>query len=358
MSGLKKQMAAQIATEGPMRLDRYMASCLLHPDYGYYATRDPFGTGGDFITAPEISQMFGEMIGLCLAQSWLEQGRPDRIVLAEAGPGRGTLMADILRAMRAVPGLIEAASIHLIEASPTLREIQRATLAAHPVHWHESIKDLPSGPLYFVANEFLDALPIRQFERAETGWAERQVGAAPDGTLHPGLSPPARLEALEPHWARTRPGDVIETCVPATAFVETLAARIAAQGGCGLLVDYGNWRSLGDTFQALRNHQPVDPFAEPGEADLTAHVAFEPLAEAATAAGALVSAMTPQGVFLERLGIAERARMLAGKMSGAALENHIAAHRRLTHPAEMGQLFQTLALVPQGAALPPGFDPA
>ncbi|MEX1661008.1 class I SAM-dependent methyltransferase [Thioclava sp. 15-R06ZXC-3] len=358
MTPLGRLLGAQIAAEGPMRLDRYMATCLLHPAHGYYATRDPFGTAGDFITAPEISQMFGEMIGLALAQTWVDQGRPTPFTLAEAGPGRGTLMADMVRAMRAVPGLLAATQIHLIEASPTLREIQRETLAGHQVIWHDSLVSLPDQSVFLVANEFLDALPIRQFQRADTGWCERQVGFAPDGALIPGLAPPTWLAALETRRGDTKPGDVVETCAPAVAFVGDLAARIAAQGGAAILIDYGNWHSLGDTFQALRAHQPVDPFATPGEADLTAHVDFEPLAQGARAAGAQVSAMTAQGTLLERLGITARAQALAGKMTGAALTSHIAAHRRLTHPAEMGHLFQMLAIVPQGAALPPGFDAA
>ncbi|KFE36695.1 class I SAM-dependent methyltransferase [Thioclava atlantica] len=358
MTPLGRKIAAQIAAEGPMRLDRYMAQCLLDPEHGYYATRDPFGGQGDFTTAPEISQMFGEMLGLCLAQVWLDQGQPAPFALAEAGPGRGTLMADMLRAMAAVPGMVDAAQLHLIEASPTLRESQRGTLKGHQVRWHDSLDTLPDLPLFLVANEFLDALPIRQFQRVENGWSERQVGLAPDGSLCPGLAPASRLEALEPRIADTVPGDVVETCTPAAAFVEGVAARIAVQGGAALLIDYGNWHSLGDTFQALRAHRSVDPFATPGEADLTAHVDFEPLASAAEAAGAQVSAMTAQGVLLERLGITARAQALAKRLSGAALESHIAAHRRLTHPEEMGQLFQTLAIVPPRAALPPGFDPA
>ncbi|WP_417808282.1 class I SAM-dependent methyltransferase [Thioclava sp.] len=356
MTPLGQLLAGQIAVEGPMRLDRYMGACLLHPAHGYYATRDPFGAAGDFITAPEISQMFGEMIGLALAQAWVDQGRPTPFTLAEAGPGRGTLMADMVRAMRAVPGMVAAAQIHLIEASPALRDIQRATLAGHQVTWHDSLASLPDQPVFLVANEFLDALPIRQFQRVEAGWSERQVGLGADGALLPGLAPPTRLAALEARFGDTKPGDVVETCAPAVAFAGDLAAQIAAQGGAAILIDYGNWHSLGDTFQALRAHQPVDPFATPGEADLTAHVDFEPLAQAARAARAQASAMTAQGVLLERLGITARAQTLAQAMTGQALDAHIAAHRRLTHPAEMGHLFQTLAIVPQGVALPPGFD--
>ncbi len=355
MTPLARLLAARIAAEGPIGLDRYMAECLLHPEHGYYATRDPFGRAGDFITAPEISQMFGEMLGLCLAQVWLDQGRPAPFILAEIGPGRGTLMADVARVIRSVPGMAEAARLHLIEASPALRAVQRKTLAAHQVTWHDSVETLPEAPLFLLANEFFDALPIRQFQRTEAGWAERQVGLQGE-RLVPGLAPPTRFAALEHRLADTCPGDVVETCPAAAPILGEIARRIAAHGGAALVIDYGHWRSLGDTFQAVRAHEYCDPFAAPGAADLTAHVAFEPLAEAARAAGAQASAMTAQGVLLERLGIAARAEALAAKLSGAAREAHLAAHRRLTHPEEMGQVFQSLAIFPATAPVPPGFD--
>lgn len=355
MTPLARLLAARIAAEGPIGLDRYMAECLLHPEHGYYATRDPFGRAGDFITAPEISQMFGEMLGLCLAQVWLDQGCPAPFTLAEIGPGRGTLSADVARVIRSVPGMAEAARLHLIEASPALRAVQRKTLAAHQVTWHDSVETLPEAPLFLLANEFFDALPIRQFQRTETGWAERQLGLQ-DARLVPGLAPPTRFAALEHRLADTCPGDVVETCPAAAPILGEIARRIAAHGGAALVIDYGHWRSLGDTFQAVRAHEYCDPFAAPGAADLTAHVAFEPLAEAARAAGAQASAMTPQGVLLERLGIAARAEALAAKLSGATREAHLAAHRRLTHPEEMGQVFQSLAIFPATAPVPPGFD--
>lgn len=355
MTPLARLLAARIAAEGPIGLDRYMADCLLHPEHGYYATRDPFGRAGDFITAPEISQMFGEMLGLCLAQVWLDQGRPAPFTLAEIGPGRGTLMADVARVIRSVPGMAEAARLHLIEASPTLRAVQCQMLAAHQVSWHDSVETLPGAPLFLLANEFFDALPIRQFLRTEAGWAERQVGLQGE-RLVPGLAPPTRFAALEHRLADTKPGDVVETCPAAAPILTGIARRITAHGGAALVIDYGHWRSLGDTFQAVKAHEYCDPFAAPGEADLTAHVAFEPLAAAARGAGAQASAMTAQGVLLERLGIAARAEALAAKLSGRALEAHRAAHRRLTHPEEMGQVFQSLAIFPATAPVPPGFD--
>ena len=357
MTPLAEIFARRIALEGPIRLDAYMAECLLHPAHGYYATRDPFGRAGDFITAPEISQMFGEMLGLCLAQVWLDQGRPAPFVLAEAGPGRGTLMADMLRAMRAVPGMVEAARIHLIEASATLRGVQRETLKGHAVTWLDRVEELPEAPLFLVANEFFDALPIRQYERRGAAWAERIVGAE-GGRLVPGLAAPLPVAALEPRLADTREGDVVELCPAAPGIVAAIAGRIARHGGVALIVDYGGWHSLGDTFQALKDHAPCDPFAEPGAADLTAHVDFEVLAQAARAAGAVASGLTAQGVLLERLGITARAQALARGLSGERLETHVAAHRRLTHPDEMGHLFKGLAIRPAHAPLPPGFDDA
>jgi len=357
---LARHLAARIAAEGPLTLADYMAECLMNPHHGYYATRDPLGAAGDFTTAPEISQMFGELIGLCLAQAWLDQGSPERIVLAELGPGRGTLMADLLRAARAVPGFARAAEVWLVETSPALRRVQADTLAGHTdavIRWADGLAQAPEAPLYLVANEFLDALPIRQFRRAGDGWRETMVGLAPDGeTLQPGAGPLTRFDALAHRLEDTAEGDIVETCAPATAVAAEIGRRIAAHGGAALLIDYGDWRSLGDTFQALRDHRTADPFAAPGLADLTAHVDFEPLAQAA--APAAHSRLTPQGMFLERLGIAQRAERLAQGLSGDALAGHVAAHRRLTHPAEMGTLFKVLALHPEDCPPPPGLEPA
>ena len=355
---LMKTLRLKIAAEGPMRLSDYMAACLLDPQHGYYTTRDPLGAAGDFTTAPEISQMFGEMLGLALAQSWLDQGAPAPFTLAEAGPGRGTLMADILRATRGVPGFHDAAEVLLIEASPALRKAQQALLEGHAVRWIDTVDHLPEAPLWFVANEFFDALPIRQFQRQCGGWAERCVALAEgdDGTeaLKPGLAPPRPETLLAGRMEDTKDGDIVELRPAANAIAATLGARIADHGGAALIVDYGGWRSVGDTFQALQGHRMVDPFATPGEADLTAHVDFEPIARAA--APAIAAPLVGQGLFLERLGITPRAQALADRMTGDALTSHIAAHRRLTHPEEMGTLFKVLALTPVGAAPIPGTE--
>ena len=261
-------------------------------------------------------------------------------------------MSDVLRATRAVPGFHAALDLHLVEASPTLRARQTQTID-HPLTHHDRLQTLPDGqPLFLIANEFFDALPIRQFQRTETGWRERVLGLA-DDQLRFGLSDP--VSALPHRLSDTGPGDIVETSPASEAVAATLGARIARDGGVALIVDYGDWRSRGDTFQAVANHEPVDPLASPGEADLTAHVDFEALARAASPAAA--SAMMPQGVFLERLGITARAEALARNLTGPALKSHVAAHRRLTHPQEMGTLFKVLALYQPGTPPPPGVDP-
>ena len=345
---LGDRLVARIRADGPMPLSDYMAACLLDPAEGYYATRDPFGAAGDFVTAPEISQMFGECLGLALAQAWLDQGSPAPFTLAEPGPGRGTLMADILRATRGVPGFHAAAQVHLIEASPTLRAAQARVVP--DATWHDRLDALPEAPLFLVANEFFDALPIRQFQRAPDGWRERVVGLS-DGRLALGLTDPTPLAALEHRLAETTEGDIVELCPALAPAAAAIGGRIARHGGVALIVDYGDWDSLGDTFQAVKGHAPVDPFAAPGTADLTAHVDFAALARAA--APARYGRLVPQGVLLERLGITARAQALVDR-AGAMRDDVVAAHRRLTHPAEMGDHFKVLGLYPQGSPPPPG----
>jgi len=354
MTALLTSLTTRIARTGPITLAEFMTECLLHPTHGYYITRDPLGAKGDFTTAPEISQLFGELIGLWLAQVWLDQGAPAPFLLAELGPGRGTLMADVLRATQGVPGFHHAARLHLVELSPALRAKQAAALPGHDITFHDHLASLPDGPLFLLANEFFDALPIRQFQRGKTGWHERMIGVDA-GRLIWGLGPEGDFDLLIERLADTQEGQLVEVNTPALPLADDIGRRIVTQGGAALIVDYGDAVSLGDTFQALRNHQPVDPLTCPGAADLTAHVAFAPLAHAAAPARA--SAPTPQGEFLERLGITARAQALAANLSEAALDSHIAAHRRLTHPAEMGTLFKVMSLTPPDAPLPPGLDP-
>ncbi|UXU75182.1 MULTISPECIES: class I SAM-dependent methyltransferase [unclassified Paracoccus (in: a-proteobacteria)] len=344
MTPLARLIAARIRLSGPMPLEDYMQMCLLHPQHGYYATRDPFGAAGDFTTAPEISQMFGEIVGLALAQAWLDQGRPDPFVLAELGPGRGTLMADILRAIGHVPGMRQAARLHLVEASPHLRRIQCERLG--PLTHLDHAADLPDLPLFLVANEFFDALPIRQLQAVAGGWAPRLVTLDDAGRLGFALGavqpgPPAPI------------GQIREYCPAALPIVEQIAARIGRHGGLAIVLDYGGWAGHGDTFQALRRHQPESPFDHPGEADLTAHVDFQPIAAQARASGAWVSRLARQGDWLLALGLAQRAARLQAAGDAGAM----AALHRLTAPDEMGHLFKVLALWAPGAPVPPGFEP-
>ncbi|MBW4710635.1 SAM-dependent methyltransferase [Roseobacter sp. YSTF-M11] len=349
---LRDVLMARIAQSGPISLADYMSECLMHPDYGYYTTQLPFGAQGDFVTAPEISQMFGELIGLCLAHCWMDQGCPAPFALAELGPGRGTLMADMLRATSSVHGFHEAAQIVLVEASPRLIDVQKQALAGYDVGHVRSANVLPDRPVFAIANEFFDALPIRQFTRSERHWRETQVGMQAD-SLRFGLGPELPQPSLAERLTDTKVGDVVEYAPAAGPVIHELGRRIAAHGGGALIIDYGDWRSLGDTFQAVQSHERVDPLAAPGQADLTAHVDFEALTRAAPCA---TTQMTPQGMFLERLGITHRAQALAAGLEGAALEKHIAAHRRLTHPEEMGNLFKVMGLFPDGSSPPPGLD--
>ncbi len=349
MTALAEILAARIRANGPISLADYMTECLLNPTFGYYTTREPFGLAGDFTTAPEISQMFGELVGLSLAQSWLDQGSPSPFTLAEIGPGRGTLMADALRATRAVPGFHAAMRLTLIEPSPRLRALQAATLHPHAPVWLDRVQDLPDLPLYLIANEFFDALPIRQFQRFGPHWRERLVGLGRKGLIF-GLGPILPVSALTHRLADTTEGQIVEVCPQAQPVMAEIAARLM-QKGAALIIDYGDWGALGDTFQALRAHTPIDPFATPGEADLTAHVDFQALAQAASPAA---HAYTTQGAYLAALGIAQRSARLARNISDTALQSHLAATHRLTAASEMGTLFKVLAVHPAQSPPPPG----
>ncbi|MDR3463742.1 MAG: SAM-dependent methyltransferase [Beijerinckiaceae bacterium] len=355
MSALLQELRAMIAAEGPLSVERYMQLCLQHPVHGYYTSKMPFGRAGDFITAPEVSQMFGELAGLWAAQVWLDMGSPAGVRLVEIGPGRGTMMADVLRVARGVPGFLEAIDLHLVETSPVLREAQRRTLEAAPLTpvWHAAIETLPDGPAIFLANEFFDALPVRHYVRSETGWHERQVGLGSDGDLVFG----AAAETIGLPSLAGRPGDILEIGHVARAVMTVLASRIASQGGALLVWDYGHAESgLGETLQAVAGHAFADPLAHPGEADLTVHVDFAMLRRAAEAAGAAVHGPVTQGLWLERLGIFERARRLKAKASAAQSAEIDSALGRLTAPnSTMATLFKVLAVV-QKDMRPPGFE--
>lgn len=315
----------------------------------YYAARDPLGRGGDFITAPEVSQMFGELIGACLADLWVRAGRPTAHY-GELGPGRGTLAADALRAMRAA-GL--QPPVHFVETSPVLAAMQRERVpqAAR----HEAITTLPTdAPLLLVANEFLDALPIRQFLRTDAGWRERMVTWSGSGFVPvPGSAP---ADDAIPASLREAPlGSIVETSPVAAALVGETAQRLKRQGGAAIFIDYGHVASApGDTLQAVSGHTYAEPFADPGGRDLTAHVDFGAVGAAARAAGLQVFGPVEQGAWLEAIGIAARAEALARAAPARAAEI-AAAHARLTRPEQMGTLFKVLAIVAPGWPQPAGF---
>lgn len=361
MSALEAELVRLIADEGPIPVSRYMALCLGHPQHGYYMTRDPFGAAGDFTTAPEISQMFGEMLGLWAAHLWQAMGAPARFALVEIGPGRGTLMADMLRATRIVPGFRDAASVHLVETSPVLREIQKAALAgkAEPA-WHDRVETALDGPAIIVANELLDALPLDQFVMTPEGWRERLVGASADGRLIWGLGTAQRSPSLPQAGSGGVPaGSVYEHPHAALSLVSTVAGHVARFGGGALFIDYGSAESgFGDTLQAMRRHEFVDPLVGPGDADLTVHVDFARMAQAGLSAGAAAHGTARQGEFLLALGLAERAQVLSRKASQEQAQAIAAAFERLTERAEtgMGDLFKVLALTHPDLPAPPGFD--
>ena len=324
MTPLERALRDRIATDGPITVEAYMDACNAH----YYATRDPLGVAGDFTTAPEISQMFGELVGAALADCWQQVGAPGDAVLAELGPGRGTLAADALRVLRTA-GF--AGEVHLVETSPVLRERQRE--AVPDAHWHESIGDLPPRPLLLVANEFLDALPIRQ----HVGGVERRVIA--EGSS----------------LAFDRDGEIVETSPARDAAVDAVVRHLAEHGGAALIVDYGHAESApGDTLQAVRRHGFASVLDRPGEQDVTAHVDFEAIARTARAAGAKASALATQGEWLNRLGIGARAAALADATPDRASELAQAV-QRLTSREAMGSLFKVLAIHSPDWPEPAGF---
>jgi NADH dehydrogenase [ubiquinone] 1 alpha subcomplex assembly factor 7 len=343
---LSDRLARLIEASGPVSVAYYMAQANAH----YYATRDPFGAAGDFTTAPEISQMFGELVGLWLADLWTRAGSPEEAHYVELGPGRGTLAADALRAMRSA-GLVP--DVALVETSPVLRRAQKERVPR--ARWHDDLDTLPaSGPLLAVANEFFDALPVRQLVATEGGWRKRLV-VHEEGRFRPIAGPRMSEAAIPPHLRSAPPGSILETSPASIAVVQALAQRIAEQGGAALIVDYGHERaSAGETLQAVSAHLFADPWAEPGERDLSAHVDFEALEQAARRQGVRVFGPRGQGEWLIAMGLDVRAEALAKAAPGRA-EELKAARDRLAAPGEMGRLFKVMALVADGWPEPAGF---
>ncbi len=339
---MKQFLREMIAAGGPLPIDRFMALCLGHPKLGYYMTRDPLGAAGDFTTSPEISQIFGELIGIWCVAAWEAIGAPSPFILVELGPGRGTLMADVMRATSRMAEFAKAAQVHLVETSPVLREAQRAKLGGQ-VTWHDSVESLPEQPMIFIANEFFDALPVQQLILHAGKTYERCVDL--DGAQLVFAIRPL------PQVAGLRDG-LNERSPVSTAIAEALGARIASLGGAGLVIDYGHLQSAaGDTLQALKAHEKVDVLAHPGTSDLTAHVDFEALAAGFVAGGAEALPGMTQGAFLAAMGLEPRLTTLSAKLTGKERADFIAGARRLVDDKEMGQLFKVLCVV-QGQRQP------
>ena len=358
---LEREIRRLIAAAGPMPVADYMRLCLSHPEYGYYITHDPLGVGGDFITAPEISQMFGELIGLWMAAVWQQLGAPENVRVIELGPGRGTLMVDALRALKVVDAFKSAVVLHLVEISPALRQIQQQSLEGLgvPAFWLNRLEDVPAGPVIVVANEFIDALPVHQALRRADGWHERVVAIGADGQLCFDVAPDTlpHFEAALPRALRqSAEGSLFEWRSDRLALE---IGRRVRSGGAALVLDYGHVKySMGDTLQAVAGHAFADPLHAPGKADLTAHVDFEALAQSAESIGGRIHGPILQRDFLLRLGIRERAAALkANAAHDKAIEIDLALSRLTASGATgMGELFKALAIADPKLGALPGFE--
>ena len=354
MTACAREIRRVIAAQGPISVGEFMRLALTDPEFGYYVRRNPIS--GDFITAPEISQIFGELIGLFFVQLWEDHGRPRRFHLVELGPGRGTLMADMLRAARIRPQFLDSAMIDLIEVSPVLAEHQRRALADFRVTWHRDLTNVPAdAPAFMIANEFFDALPVRQFVHRGGRWHERKIAVDQDRFQFVHYPEPRVRELMPARLSDAGDGAVFEFSADAKRTAGAIAARIVNTGGTALIADYGHTRSgFADTFQAVRQHQFADPLAQPGDTDLTFHVDFEVLAGAANAQKATVFGPVTQGRFLTALGIRQRSEML--KRNAPAYAQMIdSGVERLIGDTQMGQLFKMLAITAPDSPPPPGF---
>jgi SAM-dependent MidA family methyltransferase len=351
MTPLAGKMARLIEQAGPLKISDFFALCLADPDYGYYHSREPFGRSGDFITAPEVSQLFGEMIGVFLVHAWQAQGAPDGVRIAEIGPGRGTLMSDALRVIaKLAPELYAQASIHMVETSERLRNIQRQTLVRikERISWHQAFEEIPEGFTLMIANELFDAIPIHQFVKTAKGFRERVVGLDEQGRLAFGIGAGSFDPSLLPvDEAKVPEGEIFELAPARSAVMQAVASKIVRDGGTALAIDYGHLvTGFGDTLQAVYRHEFDPPLARPGEADLTSHVDFQALAEAAVAVGAHLHRPLTQGEFLVGLGLVQRAGALGSgrdALTQAAIRDAV---NRLAGEGEgrMGALFKVLAI--------------
>ena len=360
---LEFEIRRRITAAGPMPVGEYMALCLTDPDYGYYTTRDPFGARGDFITAPEISQMFGELIGLWMAAVWKQMGAPEHIRIVELGPGLGTLMSDALRAVQVLPGFRGAISLHLVEISPALEAQQERKLEhlGMPMSWHPALNDVPKGPAIILANEFFDALPVNQAVKSEGGWHERQIDIDSNGNFAftYARDPIAHFDMLLPASVREAPERSIFEWRDGRAAMD-LGRRVAEGGGAALVIDYGHAATeIGETLQAVGQHAYADPLTAPGNIDLTAHVDFQALGLAVESMGAVGFGPIDQAQFLQRLGIETRAAKLkaAATSRGAAADVDLALSRLIGNGrTAMGTLFKAASYAHPSLGVPPAFE--
>ncbi len=357
MTPLESHFKNQIREAGPISLSHYIELCLSHPEHGYYMSGDPFGKEGDFITSPEISQIFGELIGVWLADLWHQAGSPKKVTLLECGPGRGTLMVDVLRATKNVGGLHDSLQIKLLENSLLLQQKQKDALNDYDVKWLTSLDELQTStePVFVIANEFFDALPIKQFEKVNEGWAERCIGLNDNNELTLSLIPSARVNGMP---AGLSNGQIVETSFARDALFSNLCELIQKNGGALLAIDYGYLSGNGDTLQAVKKHQKVSIFETPGESDLTAHIDFQRMIEVASDKGIDICAVKNQGEFLRNLGIELRASVLkknAGEKQAQIIDSSV---RRLCDTDEMGALFKAFCVhapIKKIKLLPAGF---
>ena len=349
----------RVRDRGPLTVADYIALVLNHPEHGYYHSRNPFGAAGDFVTAPDISQMFGEMIGAWLVACWHQINPPTPLRLVELGPGRGQLLADVVRTVTRLTGIGSDLEVHLVESSRRLREVQRAKLPDLAITWHDALETVPDGPFALIANEFFDALPVHQLICRETGWAERLITSGDDGRLvfTDGKAPAALLDMI-PNAAAALSGEIAEVSPIRRDLARHIGERIAHDGGIALIIDYGAAvdRPTGDTLQAVSQHDIVDPLERPGEADLTTHVEFKSLIHAVQASGARTFGPIPQGAFLRRLGMEQRALALSKHTDERQAADLRHALFRLTDANAMGELFKAIALTRPNFPAPPGFD--
>jgi SAM-dependent MidA family methyltransferase len=359
---LEAEIRRRITAAGPMPVGEYMALCLGDPVHGYYVTRDPLGAAGDFTTAPEVSQMFGELIGLWMVAAWRQMGTPENLRVVELGPGRGTMMSDALRAAKVVPDFMQAVVLHLVEISPPLQGLQEETLSALDVQvfWHKSLADVPAGPSIVIANEFFDALPINQAVKQADGWHMRGVGIGAEGQFEYVVAPdpiPQFERTLPPAVRAAAEGSVFEWRSDIEAM--ELGRRIAREPGVALVIDYGHTESgVGETLQAVHRHLFADPLTLPGAVDLTAHVDFEALVRGVECMGAVAHGPLEQAGFLRRLGIETRAQALKANLPRVKAHEIDAALARLTGTGRtgMGTLFKTIAFTHKTLSAPAGFE--